>query len=113
MVSDGRLSSRKGSCRRMEGSVREEPRTEASRVTQDPGAEPVCCVSQSSRGQQLLFSTVETERCPEPWDPMRRGGLFLALQQLTVATEMENAVNQTASFNLLIIHPLLGSCLIA
>ena len=42
VVSDRRLSSRKGSCRRMEGSVRELPRTEASRVTQDPGAESVC-----------------------------------------------------------------------
>ena len=95
-MSDGRLSSRKGSCRRIEGSVREEPRTEASRVTQDPGAEPVCVVfHKAAEGSSSSFSTVETERCPEPWDPVRRGGLFLALQQLTVATEMEKKCSKS------------------
>ena len=67
VVSDGRLSSRKGSCRRMEGSVREQPRTEASRVTQAPGAESVCAQCQRPAGLHLApqrLSTVLTLGTP-------------------------------------------------
>ena len=67
VVSDSRLSSRKGSCRRMEGSVREQPRTEASRVTQAPGAESVCAQCQRPAGLHLApqrLSTVLTLGTP-------------------------------------------------
>lgn len=61
-----------------------------------------------------LYSSTETEHCPDTWDPIKRNSLFLALQQLTVAIERNKyEVNQTVGFNLLIIHPLLGSFLIA
>lgn len=70
--------------------MREKARTEASRVTQDPGRNQ--CVLVFHKETEVggsSFSTAETGHCPDTWDPMERDGLFLALQQLIVAMEME------------------------
>ena len=43
-------------------------------------------VSEASRAS---LSAAEIEHCPDTWDPMQSDSLFLALQQLIVAMEME------------------------
>lgn len=93
MVSAGRLSSRKGSCRWPAGRAREKARTEASRVTQHPGRSQCVCFTKKQAGGSSC-STAETGHRPDTWDPMERDGLFLALQQLIVAMGMERDMQQ-------------------
>ena len=90
VVSAGRLSSRKGSCRWLAGSVRGKARTEASRVTQHPGrSQCVLVLLRETEVGGSSCSTAQTGHRPHTWDPVERDGLFLALQQLIVAMEME------------------------